>query len=145
MVDAFLPIAHGIMLPLSEVEFRTARSGGRGGQHVNKVETKVELLYNIEHSQVFTPEQKIRILEHLKRRLNRDGSLSIVVQKHRSQWQNKQEALERLAALLKQALQKQKPRVRTRPTRESQENRLAVKRKRSEVKRTRRKSAFEEP
>lgn len=87
-----------------EVSYKTSRSGGKGGQNVNKVSTKVELLFPIETSLLFTDEEKALLLSKLQARFNKDGLLQIICDEERSQLLNKEIALERLAKILAQAL-----------------------------------------
>jgi len=132
-----LVITPTLTVPAREIKFRFARSGGPGGQNVNKVESRVELLFNLAASIAFSDTQKHRIHTALQKRLDADGILHIVVQESRSQWQNREFALTRLAELLKSALTPRKRRVATRPSRGSKEERFRVKKKRGEVKRSR--------
>lgn len=98
---------------LKEVIFKTSRSGGKGGQNVNKVSSKVELIFNLPNSLLFTSEQKALLLEKLTNRLDTAGNLHIVSQEDRSQLLNKQRTVFKLIALLTSALQVQKKRKST--------------------------------
>jgi ribosome-associated protein len=91
-----------------EVSYKTSRSGGKGGQNVNKVSTKVELLFSVNHSSLFTEEEKLLLNEKLQTRFNKDDLIQIVCDQERSQYMNKQKAIERLIVLLTQALHKPK-------------------------------------
>ncbi|MEM1326103.1 MAG: alternative ribosome rescue aminoacyl-tRNA hydrolase ArfB [Bacteroidota bacterium] len=122
----------------SELNFRTARSSGSGGQHVNKVETKVELLFDVDASTGLSETEKKRIRSLLKKRINKDGQLRVVVQEKRSQHRNKELAITRFFELLKTALKKQKVR-RYKPIRADREKRLKSKKRHSEKKAMRRK------
>lgn len=98
---------------LKEAIFKTSRSGGKGGQNVNKVSSKVELIFNLPNSLLFTSEQKALLLEKLTNRLDTVGNLHIVSQEDRSQLLNKQRTVFKLIALLTSALQVQKKRKST--------------------------------
>ncbi len=130
-------ITAGVTIPMREVRFRFARSGGPGGQNVNKVESRVELLFDVSASSAFTVTQRQRLLSALRNKLDDDGVLQIVVQESRSQWQNREIALSRLAETIRIALIPRKKRVATKPSRGSKEERFRAKRKRGEVKRNR--------
>lgn len=93
-----------------EVNYKTSRSGGKGGQNVNKVSSKVELLFPIETSGLFNDEEKQMLVTKLQARLNKYGYLQIICDEERSQYLNKEIALERLVQLLTQALHKPKAR-----------------------------------
>jgi len=117
-----------------ECRFRTSRSSGKGGQNVNKVETKVELLFDISASALFTNDEKSRLLKKLAAGLNADGLFSVVCEEERSQLKNKYLAIEKAIALIKQALKPVKPRQKTKPTKASVEKRLEDKKRQAEKK-----------
>lgn len=122
-----------LAIPLGEVELRTSRSSGPGGQHAQKTETRVEAVFDVESSTTLTEAQKARIRE-------RAGPVvRAVAQDERSQWRNRELALERLAAALREALRRERPRRPTAPTAASRERRLGEKKIRSKTKRLRRK------
>lgn len=121
----------------SEIRFQTARSGGKGGQHVNKVETMVEGYFSIADSQLFTAEQKQRLLKKLSGKLTTRGILRVKSQMHRSQLQNKSEVIRRIQALLETALKPEKKRVPTTLPKKAVEQRLASKKKKAEQKKVR--------
>jgi len=118
-----------------EIEFTTARSGGPGGQNVNKVNSKVILKLNVLGSRVLSEEEKLVILNKLK--LTNDGYLLVQVQEDRSQHANKQLALEKLDQLLAKAFTQKKKRKKTKATKASKEKRLDSKKRRSETKQQR--------
>ena len=122
-----------------ELFFRTARSGGKGGQNVNKVETMVEALFQVSSSRVLTEEQKQLLKSRLGHKLNSEGCLSARSSATRSQLSNKEIAIEKVNALVNGALAKKKARISTRPTKASGEKRIKGKKSRSEVKEGRRK------
>lgn len=119
---------------IPELVFCTSRSSGPGGQNVNKVNTKVELRFDIPNSGVLSEEEKSIILVKLKSRINNDGILIITSQEERSQLKNKENTIEKFYALIIKALTPVKPRRRTRPTAASKLKRLTEKKKRGEKK-----------
>ena len=127
-----LHIRPGLALPLSEVELRTSRSSGPGGQHANVTASRVEASFDVAASETLSPEQRARISAKLGPRVTASA------QDTRSQHRNRELALERLASRLAHALQVQRPRTKTRPTRASQRRRVEGKKRRGDVKRTRR-------
>lgn len=123
---------------LSEFTFKTSRSGGSGGQNVNKVSTKVELLFDIGTSQCFTDEQKIVLTEKLANKLSKDGVLHIVSQTERTQLGNKKVAIEKCYQLLEEAFKVKKKRKPTTLSAAKKEQRLIAKKRNAEIKRLRR-------
>ena len=121
-----------------ELTFKTSRSSGSGGQHVNKVESKVELNFDVVKSELLMDEQKLLIQERLSNRINKEGILQIVVEAGRSQHQNKEIAIERFFELVGKALKKQKKRKPTKPSKAAKMKRLKEKKELSERKERRR-------
>lgn len=122
----------------SEIKFKTARSGGKGGQNVNKVETMVEGYFDIAASAIFTEAQKARLLEKLGDRLNAEGLLQVKSQTERSQLGNKVEVIKKMNRLLQQALIIPKKRIKVKPTKAMIEKRLQFKKRLSDKKSNRR-------
>ena len=116
-----------VSIPLSEIRFRFSRSGGAGGQHVNKVSTRVELLFDLAGSASLTADQKHTAAEALVSHMDDAGMLSLVVDTSRSQWKNRELAVERLHRILHHALRPRKKRVATRVHRQARERRLQTK------------------
>lgn len=115
-----------VLLPF--VSFQTARSGGSGGQHVNKVETKVTLWFDLGRATIFSDQEKERIRHRLGRRILADGRLTVVSQDTRSQLNNKEIAIQRLITLLREALKTHKARKPTQPSKAAVQRRLDGKR-----------------
>ncbi len=126
----------------SELVVRAVRSGGPGGQNVNKVSTKIQLYFDVARSQGLTEEERLRITQKLSSRINADGILMVHSDLTRSQLKNREEAMSRLFELLEQALVVQKPRKATRVPKAAVEKRLKSKRSQSEIKQGRRKPKF---
>jgi ribosome-associated protein len=131
-------LSSGLVLPGSCIELNFARSGGPGGQNVNKVESKVELRFHLEACTALTAEQKQRIADKLHGRLTQKGELLFVCDVHRERGRNAAEVLERFREAMARALARPKVRHATRPTAGSRRRRLQSKRKRSAVKGERR-------
>jgi len=125
-------VSRSVRVPLSEIELRTSRSSGPGGQHAQKTETRVEAVFDVEASSALTATQKRRVVAKA------GPVLRAVAQDERSQARNRELAVERLAETLRQALRVPRKRVATAPTAASRERRLQEKRRRAERKRLRR-------
>jgi ribosome-associated protein len=125
-------VTRSVVLPLSEVRFRTSRSSGPGGQHAQKSETRVEAVFDVEASAALTDAQKRRVVARV------GPVVRAIAQDERSQLRNRELALERLVEQLRAALRVQRKRVPTKPTAASRERRLQEKKRRSQTKRLRR-------
>jgi ribosome-associated protein len=126
-----------LRIPDSELTFQTSRSSGPGGQHVNKTETRVTLLFDVAGSPSLSEEQRRILFSRLATRINRDGVLRVVSQQYRSQDANREAAVARFVELLRVSLKRRTPRVRTRATLASKARRLQAKKERGAVKRHR--------
>ena len=124
-------VTRSVSIPASEIRLRASRSSGPGGQHANTAETRVEALFDVDASESLTERQKQRV------RTKVGAVVRAVAQDERSQARNRDLAVERLVAKLRDALRVERRRVATRPTKASVERRLKAKRRRSAVKRAR--------
>lgn len=130
-------VHRGLAIPLAEIRLRTSRSSGPGGQHAQKTETRVEASFDVDASATLSDGQKARI------KARAGPVVRAVAQDERSQWRNRELALERLAAAIRDALRRERRRRPTKPTRASRKRRLEEKRARGRTKRLRRPPADE--
>jgi ribosome-associated protein len=127
-----------------ELQFDYIRASGPGGQNVNKVATAVQLRFDVVNSPSLTADVKARLLKLAGKRATDAGILVLEAKRHRTQEQNREDALERFYELLKKAIEKPKPRHKTRPTRAAKEERLKSKKIRAEIKKTRGNKSYEQ-
>ncbi|MBA2421743.1 MAG: aminoacyl-tRNA hydrolase [Chitinophagales bacterium] len=120
-----------------ELKFKAVRSGGKGGQHVNKVSSKIELYFDVKRSLQLNEEQKEIIIKKLSNRMNSEGVLLLESQETRSQYRNKEIAIEKFDELIRQALLKKKKRIKSKPSAAVAARRLEGKKKISEKKQMR--------
>ncbi|MBK1649019.1 alternative ribosome rescue aminoacyl-tRNA hydrolase ArfB [Rhabdochromatium marinum] len=132
-----LEITATICIPDAELTERFIRAPGPGGQNVNKVATAVQLRFNVLRSPALPDEVRRRLRGLAGRRLDQEGNLTIEAHRFRTRERNREDARERLAELIRQAAQRPKTRIASRPTRASKERRLAAKSRRSRLKQTR--------
>ncbi len=134
-----LKITKTLVIPSNEIKWRFSRSSGPGGQNVNKIESRVEIIFDLEDSKVLNDYQKEILKRKLKKKLV-NNSLHLAVQEHRSQLLNRQLALMKFSSIIKNALNKTfNLRKSTQPTKASQKKRVEVKKKRGELKKSRQK------
>lgn len=139
-----IPIKNGIVIPEHELEITASRSGGAGGQHVNKTSTRITVRWNIQKTRSLSDEQKQCVLQNLQAELTQDGDIIIHESGSRSQQQNKQVALDRLAQKIRKALHVPKKRIKSRISQFIKETRLQAKKERSELKKLRSKDFYDE-
>jgi ribosome-associated protein len=136
-IELMIRVTDELSIPKEELKFTASRSSGPGGQHVNKVSTRVTLRFDVVNSSSLTPDQKSYILEKLATRVSRAGVLRVVSQQTRSQAANREAALERFINLLQQALEETPERKRTGVPRAAKQKRLDEKKHRGQLKRER--------
>ncbi len=136
-----IEINDALSIPNGELWFIASRSSGPGGQHVNKVNSRVTLHFDCRNSPSLSTTQRRRITHRLATRINKDGLLLLRCQIHRSQTANREELVRRFVALLREALRSRKRRIVTRPSQNAIRRRLDQKRQRGQLKRIRSKRA----
>ncbi len=137
MSDNTLAITAGLAIPLAEIQYRFARSGGPGGQHVNKSETQVELLWDVAGSPSLTDRQRALIAGALANRIDQEGILHLVANDTRSQERNRQAVTERFVQLVAAALRPRRRRLHTAVPKAERAHREEMKKRRGALKRTR--------
>ncbi len=137
MASDDLQVRRDLVIPGDELQMSTSRSGGPGGQSVNKTSSRVTLRWSVAHSRVLGDARRRRLLERLASRLTSDGELVLHVESERSQLENRRIARERLVEVVNAALHVPKARRATKPTKGSQRRRVKTKRQRGDTKRLR--------
>ena len=128
---------------ISELSFKAVLSSGSGGQHVNKVATKVELYFDLENSQNITEEEKDKLKKFLKNKLNKEGILMLQCSQTRSQFKNKELVIAKFIELIEEGLKEQKKRIPTKTPKAAKRKRLKAKKQKAEKKASRKKPDIE--
>ena len=136
-------VMEGVLIPENEIRITASRSGGPGGQNVNKVSSKVTLSFDVRGSAVLSEEQKRKIMGRLATRISKEGILQIVSQRTRSQELNRLDAVERFSELLRRALTPQTPRIKTRVSEAAKQRRIDEKKKHGLTKQKRSKQGWD--
>jgi ribosome-associated protein len=136
-ITPMIQITERLSIPEHEITFSASRSSGPGGQHVNKVSSRITLYFDVAASPSLSEAQKQRILRHLATRISKDGVLRVAAQQHRSQAANRKVAIERFADLLCNALAPVAPRRQTEVPEAARQRRLETKKHRAQLKRQR--------
>lgn len=142
--DRLLVINDDLTIPMAELSFRFATSGGPGGQHANRAATKATVLFDVAQSPSLSDGVRARLLKKLDKRLDKDGFLAVSAQDSRSQHHNRELAIARLQMMLADALKARKKRRKTRPGRAAKERRLAEKKQRGRLKKERSRDFYPE-
>ncbi len=129
-----LEITSDLLIPLNELEFTSSRSSKPGGQHVNRVASRITLNFDVANSPCLTDEQRHKISSKLQTRINKEGVLRVISQKYRSQKANKDAAIERFITLLRIALSKTRARIKTKTPAAVKQKRLEDKKHRGRIK-----------
>ncbi len=132
-----LSISNRFSIPAGELEFQASRSGGPGGQHANTTSSRIQLRWNVHSSPSLSEGRREAILDRLSSRIDQEGVLQVTVDTHRSQHRNRDEARDRMAELIRDALRPRKQRKKTHRTRASNEKRLQAKKRRGQKKKLR--------
>lgn len=136
MADS-ISVSNRFSIPASELDYQASRSGGPGGQHANTTSSRIQLRWNVRTAPSLSEGRREILLDRLSNRIDQDGVLQVTVDTHRSQHRNREEAAQRLAELVRDALRPRKKRKKTRRTRASNEKRLRKKKRRGRIKKLR--------